>query len=147
MHNLTENDIGIASKIALQYQNERANASVSGHHVGACLIARHPKTTDIKFFGGCNIELAASFNVHAERTSLIKAVSEGYIEFLAIVVTSKKKATATMCGYCRQDYMYCNPDVRVVVINPDGTVGINERLIDTMKYPYVGRMDAFEKRD
>lgn len=143
MHNITDKDIEKASKIALKFQDERAQANISGHHVGACLIARHPKTDEIAFFGGCNIELAASFNVHAERTALINAVLEGYIDFLAIIVTSKLKATATMCGYCRQDYMYCNPQVRVIVINPDGTVGIDETLIDTMKYPYVGRKNAF----
>lgn len=119
-------------------QREHAQPLISNHSVGACLVVA-TKAGNIEYMGGCNIEIAASFNVHAERCALFNAISQGYTDFQAIVVTSQEKATATMCGYCRQDYMYVKPDIEVIVINPDGTVGIREKLIDTMKYPYVGR--------
>lgn len=127
-----------AIESALWSQEHRSQCPISNHKVGACLIAENP-VGDVRLFKGCNIEFSTSFNIHAERVALVKAVSEGYRKLLAIVVTSKEKATATMCGYCRQDFLYIQPDIMIYVVNPDGTVGIKESLVDTMKHPYLGR--------
>lgn len=133
-----EDYIREAIRMALHMQETKSQPHISGHRVGACLIASDIDE-EVRCIGGANIEIAASFNVHAERSALINAISRGFVNFHAIVVTSKEKATATMCGYCRQDYLYIKPEIPIFVINPDGTVGIEEKLIDTMKYPYLGR--------
>jgi cytidine deaminase len=52
--------------------------------VGAALI-----TSDGKIYSGCNIEnVAHTPTVCAERTAIVKAVSEGHCEFRAIAITS-----------------------------------------------------------
>ena len=64
----------------------RKNAYVpySGYAVGAALL-----TEDGKVFAGCNIENAAYGNtLCAERTALVKAVSEGYRKFTKIAIAS-----------------------------------------------------------
>ena len=64
----------------------RKNAYVpySGYAVGAALL-----TEDGKVFAGCNIENAAYGNtLCAERTALVKAVSEGYRRFTKIAIAS-----------------------------------------------------------
>lgn len=64
----------------------RKNAYVpySGYAVGAALL-----TEDGKVFTGCNIENAAYGNtLCAERTALVKAVSEGYRKFTKIAIAS-----------------------------------------------------------
>ena len=64
----------------------RKNAYVpySGYAVGAALL-----TEDGKVFVGCNIENAAYGNtLCAERTALVKAVSEGYRKFTKIAIAS-----------------------------------------------------------
>lgn len=132
-----ELDIDWMSKLALMTQRKNTYTNISGHKVGACLAVRDHDDR-IKYFTGMNIEISTSLVFHAERVALISAMREGYTDFLAIGVTSKDKAQATMCGYCRQDYMYINPEIEVIVFNSDGSVGIREKLIHTMNYPYKG---------
>lgn len=56
--------------------------------VGAALL-----TEDGKVFAGCNIENAAYGNtLCAERTALVKAVSEGYRKFTKIAIASSGSA-------------------------------------------------------
>lgn len=60
----------------------------SGYAVGAALL-----TEDGKVFAGCNIENAAYGNtLCAERTALVKAVSEGYRKFTKIAIASSGSA-------------------------------------------------------
>ena len=135
---LEKSDLEKAIEIALHFQHDRSQCGISNHKVGACLVAENDLGQKA-YFGGCNIEFSTSFNIHAERVSLVKAISAGFKNLKGIVVTSKEKATATMCGYCRQDYLYVKPDIIIYVINPDGTIGIQEKLIDTMSHAYTGR--------
>ena len=68
----------------------RKNAYVpySGYAVGAAL-----ETKDGRVFTGCNIENAAYGNtLCAERTALVKAVSEGCREFTKIAIASSGSA-------------------------------------------------------
>lgn len=114
-----------------------AQSNVSGHKVGACVIARN-KYDEMGYFHGCNIELAASKNYHAESVALIKAISEGFIKIESVYVTSSNvEQQVVLCGYCRQDFMYVNPDTMIFVFNPDRSLKIKVRLIDTLNFPYI----------
>jgi len=89
----------------------------SGYSVGAALLCANGKIVT-----GCNIENAAYGPTNcAERTAFFKAVSEGVLDFKAIVVCGgKQKETpqtfAYPCGVCRQVMKeFCGPDFQVIV--------------------------------
>ncbi|KAH9515562.1 hypothetical protein Btru_011409 [Bulinus truncatus] len=77
----------------------KAYCPYSKFQVGAALL-----THDGKIFTGCNVENASySLTVCAERTAIVKAVSEGYVNFKAMAVATNLKDTyASPCGACRQ---------------------------------------------
>ena len=90
----------------------RKNAYVpySGYAVGAAL-----ETKDGHVFTGCNVENAAYGNtLCAERTALVKAVSEGYREFTKIAIAASGSAPYP-CGACRQSLSEFAPDLEVFV--------------------------------
>ena len=76
-------------------------APYSSYRVGAALL-----TGDGKVYNGCNVESAAfSPTSCAERTALVKAMSEGERQFMAIAVVGgreKIEPGCTPCGVCRQ---------------------------------------------
>lgn len=82
--------------------------------VGAALLCR-----DGTVVTGCNIENAAySPSVCAERTAVVKAVSEGKREFAAIAVVGgprgKPGPVCPPCGVCRQVLAeFCDPAMPV----------------------------------
>lgn len=75
----------------------------SGFAVGAALLSK-----DGRIFGGCNIENSAlGSTICAERTALVKAVSEGVREFEAIAIVGgpadgELRPVCEPCGACRQ---------------------------------------------
>lgn len=82
----------------------------SHYRVGACLLAEDGRT-----FTGCNVENAAySMAICAERTALVKAVSEGVQRFTAIAVAAEGSAPYP-CGACRQMLNEFAPQLRVLV--------------------------------
>lgn len=90
----------------------RKNAYVpySGYAVGAAL-----ETKDGHVFTGCNVENAAYGNtLCAERTALVKAVSEGYREFTKVAIAASGSAPYP-CGACRQSLYEFTPDLEVFV--------------------------------
>ena len=104
--------------IALAQQaREYAYAAYSGFPVGAALLGRSGKV-----FTGCNVENAAyPLATCAERTAVVKAVSQGEREFEAIAVVTATGATP--CGSCRQILReFAGPDgeLRVIVADLDG---------------------------
>jgi cytidine deaminase len=75
---------------------ERAYAPYSGYKVGAALLGKSGK-----IYTGCNVENAVyPLCICAERTAVVKAVSEGEDKFVAIAVASKNGGSP--CGACRQ---------------------------------------------
>ena len=90
----------------------RKNAYVpySGYAVGAAL-----ETKDGRVFTGCNVENAAYGNtLCAERTALVKAVSEGYREFTKVAIAASGSAPYP-CGACRQSLYEFAPELEVSV--------------------------------
>ncbi|CUA68301.1 Cytidine deaminase [Rhizoctonia solani] len=77
---------------------ETAYSPYSKFRVGAALFS-----TDGKIIAGGNVENASyGGTICAERTALVKAVSEGTKSFLAIAVTSDVDEIVSPCGICRQ---------------------------------------------
>lgn len=77
---------------------ENAYVPYSKFKVGAALL-----TKDGKIYGGANIE-NASYPVAtcAERTAIVKAVSEGEKDFDTLVVIADTPGPCSPCGMCRQ---------------------------------------------
>jgi cytidine deaminase len=91
---------------------KRAYCPYSGFHVGAALL-----TKDGSIYTGCNVENASySPTICAERTAVVKAVSDGKTEFEAIAVTGDSEYTYP-CGLCRQVLREFGKDIIVIVAN------------------------------
>ena len=118
---------------------DHAQVGVSGHRVGAVVVAANNKY-ELEMFGGCNIEFSSATGIHAERVALVKAISEGFTKILNVYVTSSSvEQRAALCGYCRHDFMYLNPNCGIIVLNPDKSIKLTVILIDTLKFPYLGK--------
>ncbi|RMF77440.1 MAG: cytidine deaminase [Chloroflexi bacterium] len=93
-----------------------AYAPYSDYHVGAALLS-----SDGHIFTGCNVENASyPATICAERTALVKAVSEGQRRFSAIVVVTRNGGFP--CGICRQMLYEFAPDLRVIIANTKGEI-------------------------
>ena len=89
----------------------------SGFPVGAALL-----TQEGREFTGCNVENAAyGSTICAERTAIVKAVSEGCREgWEAIAIAGKGEDFCWPCGACRQMLYEFAPDLRVLAARGDG---------------------------
>lgn len=88
----------------------------SHYPVGAALV-----TTDGRIFTGVNVENAAyPSSICAERTALVKAVSEGERTFSTLVVATKNGGSP--CGQCRQMLFEFGPELRVIMITETGVI-------------------------
>lgn len=100
----------------------------SGFPVGAALLC-----TDGTVYTGCNVENAAyGSTICAERTALVKAVSEGHRDDLErIAVVGNSTDYCWPCGACRQMLYEFNPNLIVLVARADGdfvTLPLHELL-------------------
>ena len=89
----------------------------SGFPVGAALLCR-----DGTVFTGCNVENAAyGSTICAERTALLKAVSEGHRgDWEAIAIAGRGEDFCWPCGSCRQMLYEFAPGLRVLAARGDG---------------------------
>ena len=96
---------------------ENAYAPYSRFTVGAALMAENGE-----IFTGCNVENASyGASVCAERTALLKAVSQGKRDFFAIAVISSGGDYTLPCGICRQVMLeFCSGDFLLVCANCGG---------------------------
>ena len=105
--------------------------AISEYKVGAALL-----TKEGKVFMGCNIEDPSGIgitNICAERCAVIKAISEGYMDFEKIAVVGGKedcKEECLPCGACRQYLNSFCPDIKVLTIKNENikTYSLNELL-------------------
>lgn len=114
---MTKQDVCAAAVTA----RDTAYAPYSSYRVGAALL-----TTDGRLYTGCNVENASyGATICAERTALVKAVSEGAREFAMIAVAGGKDTVSngfTPCGICRQTLSeFCSPDTVVLVATENGS--------------------------
>ena len=106
---------------------ERAYAPYSKFKVGAALLGASGQ-----IYTGCNVENASfGAGICAERTAVVKAVSDGERDFLALAVfgreeeekssESEEAAIAFPCGICRQFlYEFCANDFPIIVLKNSG---------------------------
>ncbi len=85
--------------------------------VGAAIL-----TQDGRVFTGCNVENAAyGSTICAERTAILKAVSEGCREgWTAIAIAGQGADFCWPCGACRQMLYEFAPELRVLAARGDG---------------------------
>ncbi len=96
---------------------ERSYSPYSGFAVGAALLC-----ADGAVFTGCNVENAAyGSTICAERTALVKAVSEGRRDgFAALAIAGRSEDYCWPCGACRQMLYEFAPGLRLLVARGDG---------------------------
>ncbi len=103
----------------------------SGFPVGAAL-----ECEDGTVFTGCNVENAAyGDTICAERTALVKAVSEGYRKFTRIAVYGEGKGYSMPCGSCRQVLSECSPEMEVLCAKAGGSY-VSYPLTRLMPYTF-----------
>lgn len=89
--------------------SENAYVPFSNFHVGAALL-----TKDGKIYTGCNVENSSyGATICAERTAMVKAISEGEREFEAIAIAGNGGASWP-CGICRQFMFEFSEEIRVI---------------------------------
>lgn len=93
---------------------ERSYCPYSGFPVGAALLCE-----DGTVFTGCNVENAAyGSSICAERTALLKAVSEGHRDgFARLAVAGNSGDYCWPCGSCRQMLYEFAPNLELLVAN------------------------------
>ena len=93
---------------------EKAYAPYSGYDVGAALLAKSGR-----IYTGCNVENAVyPLSTCAERVAVVKAVSEGEREFVALAVSSRNGGAP--CGGCRQTLREFGADIIVLIADATG---------------------------
>jgi cytidine deaminase len=97
-----------------QSARENAYAPYSGYSVGAALLTRSGRV-----YTGGNVENAVyPLTICAERTAVVKAVSEGERDFIAIAVVTENGGSP--CGACRQTLREFGGDIVVVIADTSG---------------------------
>ncbi|THH19138.1 hypothetical protein EW146_g1975 [Bondarzewia mesenterica] len=104
------------SVISAEDPKQGAYSPYSKFRVGAALLA-----ADGRIIKGANIENASyGATICAERTALVKAVSEGTRTFSALAVTTDVAVAISPCGICRQFIReFCALDMPVLLV-PSG---------------------------
>ena len=103
-------------KAAAVSMMDRAYVPYSRFPVGAAL-----ECADGTVYTGCNIENAGySSTICAERTAIVKAVSEGKRDFVRIVVAGKSVDFCVPCGMCRQVMREFAPNLEIICLNGAG---------------------------
>lgn len=96
--------------------SKNAYIPYSNYRVGAAL-----QTASGEVFSGCNVENAGySPTICAERTAMVKAISDGHQQFACIAVVSRDAGSP--CGVCRQFMFEFAPDMQVIMADLDGQV-------------------------
>ena len=94
---------------------DRSYAPYSHFPVGAAL-----EGDDGTIYTGCNVENAAYGScLCAERTALVKAVSEGCRSFRRLAVVGNSADYCWPCGACRQMLYEFAPDLEILAANKD----------------------------
>ena len=103
----------------------------SGFPVGAAL-----ECEDGTVYTGCNVENAAyGDTICAERTAVVKAVSEGYTKFKRIAIWGEGKGYCMPCGSCRQVLSEFSPEMEVLCTKAGGSY-VSYPLTRLMPYTF-----------
>ena len=105
----------------IDYANEAMNNSYSPYSnfkVGSALL-----TKSGKLYKGCNVENKNYVSgCCAEKTAIVKAISDGERDFSSIAIVSSGKDFCLPCGSCRQVLSeFCSKDFKIYVSNGSET--------------------------
>lgn len=102
--------------LALEARN-KAYVPYSNFHVGAALIADNGR-----IYTGCNVENASyGAAICAERTAIVKAISDGAKSIVALAVSSDSNRATMPCGICRQVISeFCSPNTPLYLSDRNG---------------------------
>ena len=107
-------------KLVMLAIEARKNAYVpySEFHAGAALVADNGKV-----YTGCNVENASyGAAICAERTAIVKAISDGAKKILAFAVSSDSNGATMPCGICRQVISeFASPETPLYLSNYNGS--------------------------
>lgn len=93
-----------------------ARAPYSGFKVGASIITERGR-----IYSGCNIENPSLMMSHcAERSALIKALTEGESLFRAMAIVSSNGGYCYPCGACRQFIAEFAPEIDIYLVSLEG---------------------------
>jgi cytidine deaminase len=93
---------------------ENAYAPYSNYKVGVALLGKSGRV-----YTGCNVENAVyPLATCAERTAVVKAVSEGERKFVALAVATENGGSP--CGSCRQVLREFGEDIVVLIADVEG---------------------------
>ena len=110
--------------------SQHAYMPYSDYRVGAALLG-----VDGVVYGGCNVESASyTPTICAERTALVKAISAGARDFVAVAVVTRDGGSP--CGVCRQLLFEFAPRMQVIMADLEGRVHARERLADLLPYGF-----------
>lgn len=113
-----------------------ACAPYSNFRVGAALL-----TADGNVYTGVNVESSSyGGTICAERTALVKALSEGERTFVAIAITSDADAPTMPCGICRQLLHDYAPSLEVIC--DGGGAAVRTTLAELLPHAF-GAGDSF----
>ncbi|PJF35480.1 MAG: cytidine deaminase [Candidatus Thermofonsia Clade 1 bacterium] len=116
-------------RLALEMR-ERAYCPYSRYQVGAALLAE-----DGALYGGCNVENASyGGTICAERTALVKAVSEGARRFSALAVATVNGGSP--CGICRQFLYEFAPNLHILLVDSAGIVRAEYSLRELLPHGF-----------
>lgn len=97
---------------------ELAYVPYSNFKVGAALLGKSGK-----IYTGCNVENASyGATICAERSAVVKAVSEGERSFTALAVVTDCNPPGAPCGICRQFLSEFGLDLRIILANLQGAI-------------------------
>jgi len=118
--------------LSLAYEaSKNAYAPYSNFHVGAAL-----ECEDGSVYTGCNVENAAyGDTICAERTAIVKAVSEGKRSFRRIAIFGEGKNYCMPCGSCRQVMAEFSPEMEVLSAKAGGSY-VSYSLSKLMPYSF-----------
>ena len=106
---------------------KNAYAPYSRFPVGAAL-----ECADGTVITGCNVEnVALGCTICAERTALVKAISEGKRNFTRIAIYADSPDYCVPCGTCRQVLSEFAPSMEVLCVKGDGRY-VSYRLSDLL---------------
>jgi cytidine deaminase len=110
-----------------------AIAPVSGFAVGAALLAADGSTAT-----GCNVESRSLLQVVcAERTALLRALTDGRREFTHLAIVAAKQAPVAPCGLCRQMLFEFAPDLMILTETAAGAID-QRPLADYFPFAFNG---------
>ena len=115
---------------------ENAYVPYSRFRVGAAL-----ETEDGKVFAGCNVEVANyGCTLCAERTAIVKAVSEGALRpggLKRMLVAAPTSKPTGPCGSCRQMIEeFANPETTVLLSREPGSIALRLRHAELLPWSF-----------